>query len=107
MAIPEGYEVQVRPRSGLALNHGISLPNTPGTIDADYRGELQVISLLLPRTLKSHPAFELVQRRDVDAQRKGRNLIGEDVDQDDALIQGEPEERGNTHERNRNGHAPR
>lgn len=38
MAIPEGYEVQVRPRSGLALKHGISLPNTPGTIDADYRG---------------------------------------------------------------------
>lgn len=43
MAIPEGYEVQVRPRSGLALKHGISLPNTPGTIDADYRGELKVI----------------------------------------------------------------
>ena len=43
MAIPEGYEVQVRPRSGLALKHGISLPNTPGTIDADYRGEVGVI----------------------------------------------------------------
>jgi dUTP pyrophosphatase len=43
MAIPEGYEIQVRPRSGLALKHGISLPNTPGTIDADYRGELKVI----------------------------------------------------------------
>ena len=42
-AIPEGYEVQVRPRSGLALKHGISLPNTPGTIDADYRGEIGVI----------------------------------------------------------------
>ncbi|MDX3899016.1 MAG: dUTP diphosphatase [Sphingobium sp.] len=43
IAIPEGYEVQVRPRSGLALKHGISLPNTPGTIDADYRGEVKVI----------------------------------------------------------------
>ena len=43
MAIPEGFEVQVRPRSGLALKHGITLPNTPGTIDADYRGELGVI----------------------------------------------------------------
>ena len=43
MAIPEGYEVQVRPRSGLALKQGISLPNTPGTIDSDYRGELGVI----------------------------------------------------------------
>lgn len=43
LAIPAGYEIQVRPRSGLALRHGISLPNTPGTIDADYRGELKVI----------------------------------------------------------------
>lgn len=43
MAIPQGYEIQVRPRSGLALKHGITLPNTPGTIDADYRGELKVI----------------------------------------------------------------
>jgi dUTP pyrophosphatase len=41
--IPAGYEVQVRPRSGLALNHGISLPNTPGTIDSDYRGPLGVL----------------------------------------------------------------
>ena len=47
MAIPVGYEVQVRPRSGLALKHGISLPNTPGTIDADYRGELKVILINL------------------------------------------------------------
>ena len=38
LAIPEGYEVQMRPRSGLALKHGITLVNTPGTIDADYRG---------------------------------------------------------------------
>lgn len=43
MAIPEGYEIQARPRSGLALKHGISLPNSPGTIDADYRGEVKVI----------------------------------------------------------------
>lgn len=43
MAIPEGYEVQVRPRSGLALKHGITLLNTPGTIDSDYRGELKII----------------------------------------------------------------
>ncbi|MDO6800474.1 dUTP diphosphatase [Shimia thalassica] len=41
--IPEGYEVQVRPRSGLALKHGITLPNTPGTIDSDYRGPLGII----------------------------------------------------------------
>ena len=43
MAIPQGYEVQVRPRSGLALKHGITVPNTPGTIDSDYRGELKVL----------------------------------------------------------------
>ncbi|GAB4274700.1 MAG: dUTP diphosphatase [Pararhodobacter sp.] len=40
--IPQGYEVQVRPRSGLSLKHGITLPNTPGTIDSDYRGPLGV-----------------------------------------------------------------
>lgn len=43
IAIPAGYEVQIRPRSGLALKHGITLPNTPGTIDSDYRGPLGVI----------------------------------------------------------------
>jgi len=43
MALPEGYEAQVRPRSGLAREHGITLPNAPGTIDSDYRGEIQVL----------------------------------------------------------------
>ena len=43
LAIPHGFEVQVRPRSGLALKHGITVPNTPGTIDSDYRGEVKVI----------------------------------------------------------------
>ena len=43
MALPEGFEAQVRPRSGLALKHGITVLNTPGTIDADYRGELKVL----------------------------------------------------------------
>lgn len=43
IALPEGYEAQVRPRSGLALKHGITVLNSPGTIDADYRGEVQVI----------------------------------------------------------------
>ncbi len=45
MAVPHGYEVQVRPRSGLALKHGIALVNSPGTIDSDYRGEVAVIVL--------------------------------------------------------------
>jgi dUTP pyrophosphatase len=45
LAIPQGYEIQVRPRSGLALKHGVTVPNTPGTIDSDYRGELKVIMI--------------------------------------------------------------
>ena len=47
VAVPDGFELQVRPRSGLALKHGISLPNTPGTIDSDYRGELKIILINL------------------------------------------------------------
>ena len=43
MAVPQGYEVQIRPRSGLALKHGVSIPNAPGTIDSDYRGTVGVI----------------------------------------------------------------
>lgn len=45
--LPEGYEAQIRPRSGLAINSGISMVNTPGTIDADYRGEIKVIMINL------------------------------------------------------------
>lgn len=45
--LPEGYEMQIRPRSGLALNHGISCPNSPGTIDNDYRGEVKVLLINL------------------------------------------------------------
>jgi len=47
MALPPGYEAQVRPRSGLAIKHGISMVNTPGTIDADYRGEVKVLLINL------------------------------------------------------------
>jgi dUTP pyrophosphatase len=56
IAIPEGYEVQVRPRSGLALKHGITCLNTPGTIDSDYRGEVKVILANL-----GSEAFEVVR----------------------------------------------
>jgi dUTP pyrophosphatase len=45
IALPEGYEAQVRPRSGMALNHGVTVLNTPGTIDADYRGEIGCIMI--------------------------------------------------------------
>jgi dUTP pyrophosphatase len=47
MAIPHGYEIQVRPRSGLALKHGLTVANAPGTIDSDYRGELKVLLINL------------------------------------------------------------
>jgi dUTP pyrophosphatase len=56
IAIPVGYEVQVRPRSGLALKHGITCLNTPGTIDADYRGEVKVILANL-----GDQAFEVIR----------------------------------------------
>ena len=56
LAIPEGYEVQVRPRSGLALRHGITCLNSPGTIDADYRGEVKVILANL-----GEQAFEVIR----------------------------------------------
>ena len=52
IALPEGYEAQVRPRSGLAAHHGLTLLNSPGTIDADYRGEISVILVNL-----SHEPF--------------------------------------------------
>ena len=51
IAIPEGYEVQVRPRSGLALKYGVTCLNTPGTIDADYRGEVKIILANLGTTV--------------------------------------------------------
>jgi dUTP pyrophosphatase len=49
MAIPHGFEAQVRPRSGLATKHGISMPNAPGTVDSDYRGEMMVPLINLGR----------------------------------------------------------
>jgi len=56
MALPEGYEAQVRPRSGLALKQGVSVLNSPGTVDADYRGEVGVI-------LMNHSKKDLVVKR--------------------------------------------
>lgn len=62
MAIPPGWEAQVRPRSGLALRHGISMPNAPGTIDADYRGEVAVPLINLGREpFLVEPAMRIAQ----------------------------------------------
>lgn len=81
LAIPPGYEIQVRPRSGLAFKHGITLPNTPGTIDSDYRGELKILLINL-----GAEAFE-VQRGDRIAQlivapvQSGRMVEVDDLDE--------------------------
>lgn len=86
IAIPDGYEVQVRPRSGLALKHGITLANAPGTIDADYRGELKVLLVNL-----GSDAFE-VKRGDRIAQlipAKVQRAIFAEVDELDDTIRGE------------------
>lgn len=56
IALPAGYEAQIRPRSGLAARHGITLPNSPGTIDADYRGEIKIILVNL-----GDEAFEITR----------------------------------------------
>ncbi|MFO0872753.1 MAG: dUTP diphosphatase [Phycisphaerales bacterium] len=62
MAVPPGYEAQVRPRSGLGSRHGITLPNAPGTIDADYRGEVQVPLINLgERAFTVEPGMRIAQ----------------------------------------------
>lgn len=62
MAVPPGYEAQVRPRSGLGSRHGITLPNAPGTIDADYRGEVQVPLINLgERPFTIEPGMRIAQ----------------------------------------------
>ena len=62
MSIPEGYEAQVRPRSGLAIKHGIGILNAPGTIDSDYRGEIKVILFNAGKTLfRLEPGSRIAQ----------------------------------------------
>ncbi|MBM4112217.1 MAG: dUTP diphosphatase [Phycisphaerae bacterium] len=62
MALPPGFEAQVRPRSGLAVKHGIGMPNTPGTIDADYRGEVKVPLINLgPNAFTIEPGMRIAQ----------------------------------------------
>ncbi len=62
IALPEGFEAQIRPRSGLALKHGITVLNSPGTIDADYRGELKVLLVnLSDRDFEVNPGERIAQ----------------------------------------------
>jgi len=88
--IPEGYEIQVRPRSGLAAKHGVSVVNSPGTIDADYRGEIRVILVNLSDTdfevvpgervaqlvLARHERAEWVEAEELSATSRGDGGFG-------------------------------
>ena len=90
IALPPGYEAQVRPRSGLALKHGITVLNTPGTIDADYRGEVGVLLINLGDTpftvsdgeriaqmvIASHEQGELVEVEQLDDTERGAGGYG-------------------------------
>ena len=88
--LPEGYEAQIRPRSGLALKKGISLVNTPGTIDADYRGEIGVILINLSKeevkiedgericqmVIKKHEKAEWIEVEDLQETHRGAGGFG-------------------------------
>lgn len=90
IALPPGYEAQVRPRSGLAAKHGITVLNTPGTIDADYRGEIKVILVNLSDTpfeilpgeriaqmvLAAHGTFEWEEVQELDSTERGAGGFG-------------------------------
>ncbi len=90
IALPEGFEAQVRPRSGLALKHGITVLNTPGTIDADYRGEIGVVLINLSQedfviedgeriaqmVIARHEQAELVVVEELDETERGAGGYG-------------------------------
>jgi len=88
--LPEGYEAQIRPRSGLALKHGITVLNTPGTIDADYRGEIGVILINLSNEnyrikkgervcqmiITRHEKADLIEVKNIDSTERGEGGFG-------------------------------
>lgn len=90
IALPEGYEAQVRPRSGLALKHGITVLNSPGTIDSDYRGEIGVLLINLSDTpfvinageriaqmvVARHEQAELIEVEELDDTERGAGGYG-------------------------------
>lgn len=90
MALPKGYEAQVRPRSGLALKHGITVLNSPGTIDADYRGELGVVLINLSQedfvindgeriaqmVITKHETAEFIEVQELDDTERGAGGYG-------------------------------
>ena len=81
MALPEGYEAQVRPRSGLALKHGVTVLNSPGTIDADYRGELGVLLINLSTVDFTITAGERIAQMVIARHEQGEFEVVEELDQ--------------------------
>lgn len=86
IALPEGYEAQVRPRSGLALKHGITVLNSPGTIDADYRGEICVLLINLSDKDFTITDGERIAQMVIARHEQGKFVI---VDELDATLRGE------------------
>ena len=81
IALPEGYEAQVRPRSGLALKHGITVLNSPGTIDADYRGELGVLLITLSTEPFVIEAGERIAQMVIARHEQGEFCLVEELDE--------------------------
>ena len=81
MQLPEGYEAQVRPRSGLALKHGITVLNSPGTIDADYRGELGVLLINLSTEPFVIEAGERIAQMVIARHEQGEFCLVEELDE--------------------------
>ena len=81
IALPEGYEAQVRPRSGLALKHGITVLNTPGTIDADYRGEVGVLLINLSQEDFVIEDGERIAQMVISRHEQGEFVVVEELDE--------------------------
>ena len=81
IALPEGYEAQVRPRSGLALKHGITVLNTPGTIDADYRGEIGVVLVNLSNEPFTVEPGERIAQRVIAKHEQADFVVVEELDE--------------------------
>ena len=81
IALPEGYEAQVRPRSGLALKHGITVLNTPGTIDADYRGEVGVLLINLSQDDYVIEDGERIAQMVIARHEQGEFVVVEELDE--------------------------
>lgn len=81
IALPEGYEAQIRPRSGLALKHGITVLNTPGTVDADYRGEVGVLLVNLSQVDFVVNDGERIAQMVIARHEQGQILLVEELDE--------------------------